>query len=222
WSLPSVDEIAFSNRPVVRQIALEKCEGDYIAEGETMRESFPELVWSQSGKPTKVCLGPRGQREDWDRFKSVCPSIVEAVEQLLHSFSDQKVEVTFGDVLDYGPGHLLGWHQDSMDLTRHLFTVVLTLASEGSGRCEWRKIAEDGQELQEVVSSTMPALGNLAIHGLTCNNELAHRVFWDEGRRLALVLFCRSPEIEALLKGKGAQSRLSMRYWWRKEHEKVK
>ncbi|CAK9004447.1 unnamed protein product [Durusdinium trenchii] len=129
-----------------------------------------------------------------------------------------------------------------MDLTRHLFTVVLTLASEGSGRCEWgathfcwprlyvshsvssrwRKIAEDGQELQEVVSSTMPALGNLAIHGLTCNNELAHRVFWDEGRRLALVLFCRSPEIEALLKGKGAQSRLSMRYWWRKEHEKVK
>ncbi|CAK9036372.1 unnamed protein product, partial [Durusdinium trenchii] len=144
WSLPSVDEIAFSNRPVVRQIALEKCEGDYIAE---------------------VCLGPRGQREDWDRFKSVCPSIVEAVEQLLHSFSDQKVEVTFGDVLDYGPGHLLGWHQDSMDLTRHLFTVVLTLASEGSGRCEWRKIAEDGQELQEVVSSTMPALGNLAIHG---------------------------------------------------------
>ncbi|CAK9004453.1 unnamed protein product [Durusdinium trenchii] len=120
--------------------------------------------------------------------------------------------------------------------------VVLTLASEGSGRCEWgathfcwprlyvshsvssrwRKIAEDGQELQEVVSSTMPALGNLAIHGLTCNNELAHRVFWDEGRRLALVLFCRSPEIEALLKGKGAQSRLSMRYWWRKEHEKVK
>ncbi|CAK9004451.1 unnamed protein product [Durusdinium trenchii] len=73
-----------------------------------------------------------------------------------------------------------------MDLTRHLFTVVLTLASEGSGRCEWRKIAEDGQELQEVVSSTMPALGNLAIHGLTCNNELAHRVFWDEGRRLAL------------------------------------
>ncbi|CAK9004410.1 unnamed protein product [Durusdinium trenchii] len=139
-----------------------------------MRESFPELVWSQSGKPTKVCLGPRGQREDWDRFKSVCPSIVEAVEQLLHSFSDQKVEVTFGDVLDYGPGHLLGWHQDSMDLTRHLFTVVLTLASEGSGRCEWGggrllKMARSFRRLYHRRcrrSATLPFMASLATMNL--------------------------------------------------------
>eukprot|EP00913_Durusdinium_trenchii_P016675 g15674.t1 len=111
--------------PVVRQIALEKCEGDYIAEGETMRESFPELVWSQSGKPTKVCLGPRGQREDWDRFKSVCPSIVEAVEQLLHSFSDQKVEVTFGDVLPQSPS--LGCHFSFQELRSPISAQCIAL-----------------------------------------------------------------------------------------------
>lgn len=40
-----------------------------------------------------------------------------------------------------------------------------------------RRVAMYGPNLYlvelEVVSSTMPALGNLAIHGLTCNNELA-------------------------------------------------
>eukprot|EP00438_Fugacium_kawagutii_P002133 Skav218483 [mRNA] locus=scaffold538:1199204:1199770:+ [translate_table: standard] len=188
-----------------------------------MRNSFPELVWSRSGKPDKVSLGPRSQQEDWERFRSTCPAIMEAVDQLLQSFADQKVEVTFGDVLDYRAGHLLGWHQDNMDLKRHLFTVVLTLASDGDGRCEWRRIAPDGRALlPEVVKSAMPSFGNLAIHGLTCNNELAHRVFWDQGRRLAVVLFCRSAEVETALNQQGTKSCLSMRYWWTKDFETVK
>lgn len=217
-----MDEISFSARPLVAQLELKESDQVYLLEADAMRYSFPELVWSRHGKPDKVSLGPRNQKSDWERFQSTCPAIIEAVEQILHSFVDQRVEVTFGDILDYRAGHLLGWHQDNMDLKRHLFTVVLTLASDGDGRCEWRRIAPDGQRLQEVVLSAMPAFGNIAVHGLTCNNELAHRVFWDTGRRLAVVLFCRSAEVDAALNKEGAKSRLSMRYWWSKDFESVK
>ena len=222
WHLPSVQEISFSTTPLAVHVELQKSAEVYLQEADAMRFSFPELVWSRNGKPDNVSLGPRNQQEDWQRFRPICPAIMEAVDQLLRSFADQRVEVTFGDVLDYGPGHLLGWRQDNMDLKRHLFTVVLTLASDGDGRCEWRRIAHDGKDLEELVASTVPSFGNLAIHGLTCNNELAHRVFWDQGRRVALVLFCRSAEAEAVLNKEGTKSCLSMRYWWTKDYESVK
>ncbi|CAE8638863.1 unnamed protein product [Polarella glacialis] len=109
-----------------------------------------------------------------------------------------------------------------MDLGRHTFTVVLTLSSEGDGRFEWRDIAPDGRSLGKVVASARPGPGDLAIHGLTCNNVLAHRAFWDDGRRVALVLFCRSPEMEAALSVKEVQSCISMRHWWTKDFELAK
>ncbi|CAJ1409084.1 unnamed protein product [Effrenium voratum] len=202
WQMPSVQDIAFTESPLSVQVTLDHGDEDYVGEG----------------KPQKVCLGPYAKPEDWDRFRPVCPAILRATEQVLQSF-DHKVEVTFGDVLDYAPGHLLGWHQDNMDLKRHVFTVVLTLVSCGEGRTEWRRIAPDGRELLEVVSSTRPGNGSLAIHGLCCNNALAHRAFWDEGRRIAVVLFCRSAELEAALQEEGTQSRLSMRHWWTKAKE---
>merc|ERR1711972_7329 len=101
----------------------------------------------------------------------------------LRSFTGQEVEVSFGDVLDYRDGHMLGWHQDNMDLSRHTFTAVLTLFQEGAGRFEWREIAEDGCSLGAVSESVLPQPGDLAVHGLPCNNALAHRAFWDFGRR---------------------------------------
>merc|ERR1712224_857580 len=113
----------------------------------------------------------------------------------------------FGDVLDYRDGSLLGWHQDSMDLSRHTFTVVLTLYVEGEGRFEWRRI--EGASLGDPVSSVRPSPGDLVIHGLTCNNALAHRAFWDQGRRLTLVLFCRSQAMTTLLSDRGLKSEIS-------------
>jgi len=180
-----------------------------------MRLQCPEAVWQREGRPNKVSLGSRASARDWDRYRATCPKTLETAELLLASLVDQAVEVTFGDVLDYQPGHALGWHQDSMDTSRHTFTAVLTLSAEGEGRFEWREIAADGQSLGETVASTQPEAGDLAIHGLACNNALAHRVTWAEGRRVTLVLFCRSQAMGAALEAAGLESRITMRHWWR-------
>ena len=68
----------------------------------------------------------------------------------------------------------------AQNLQRHLFTVVLTLSSSGDGRCEWRQIASDGSRLEDVVLSTMPSVGNLAIHGLNLGLN-GTRVFVGKG-----------------------------------------
>lgn len=167
-----------------------------------------------------MSLGPRRAPEDWSRYKDLCPRIMELAEACLRSFQEQRVEVSFGDVLDYRQGGMLGWHQDNMDLSRHTFTAVLTLATQGEGRFEWREIAADGRALGEVVASSQPCAGELAIHGLHCNNSLAHRAFWEEeGRRVALVLFCRSDEMEGMLSAKGVLSQITMRHWWTKDFD---
>eukprot|EP00931_Biecheleriopsis_adriatica_P077615 TRINITY_DN51135_c0_g1_i1.p1 TRINITY_DN51135_c0_g1~~TRINITY_DN51135_c0_g1_i1.p1 ORF type:complete len:283 (-),score=45.59 TRINITY_DN51135_c0_g1_i1:31-855(-) len=220
--LPTMDDIAFCPEPITAAVALGTSEEQYCREADALLAGFPEVTWRREGKPDKVSLGPRSTPEDWAKYSATCPHILEAAEKLLRSFRGQHVEVTFGDVLDYRAGNLLGWHQDNMDLTRHTFTVVLTLSSNGDGRFEWRQIADDGRELGEVVSSATPSHGNLAIHGLTCNNKLAHRAYWEEGRRVALVLFCRSEEVERALTTQGVQSCITMRHWWSKDFELVK
>ncbi|CAE7652192.1 unnamed protein product, partial [Symbiodinium necroappetens] len=148
WQLPSAEDIAFSPRPLAIQVDLPQPDHVYIQEADALRYNYPEVTWIRAGKPDKVCLGSRSRQSDWERFRSTCPAILDAAEQLIASFPGQSVEVTFGDVLDYQEGHLLGWHQDNMDLQRHLFTVVLTLSSSGDGRCEWREIASDGGRLE--------------------------------------------------------------------------
>ena len=118
WQLPSAEDIAFSPRPLAIQVELPQPNQIYIQEADAMRFGYPEVTWIRAGKPDKVCLGPRSRQSDWERFRSTCPAILEAAEQLIASFPGQSVEVTFGDVLDYQEGHLLGWHQDNMDLQR--------------------------------------------------------------------------------------------------------
>jgi len=194
----------------------------YYLEADTMRDEFPELVWQREGKPDKVSLGRRVRPEDWARYATFCPKIMETAMRVIQGMPDQDVEVSFGDVLDYRPGHLLGWHQDSMALTRHTFTAVLTLAAEGQGAFEWRKIADDGLSLDETVASAQPRPGDLVFHGLACNNALAHRAFWDSGRRVTLVLFCRSEKMEAVLNANGLDSNITMKNWWSKEFELTK
>lgn len=66
-----------------------------------MRMEFPEIVWQRSGKPDKIALGPRVQREDWAKYAKGCPKILEVADHLLQSFAGQHVEVKFGDILDY-------------------------------------------------------------------------------------------------------------------------
>eukprot|EP00747_Dinoflagellata_sp_TGD_P214224 gnl/TRDRNA2_/TRDRNA2_87113_c0_seq1.p1 gnl/TRDRNA2_/TRDRNA2_87113_c0~~gnl/TRDRNA2_/TRDRNA2_87113_c0_seq1.p1 ORF type:complete len:274 (+),score=27.24 gnl/TRDRNA2_/TRDRNA2_87113_c0_seq1:121-942(+) len=220
--LPRPDEIATARGVLNVTVALPYTPEEYCSEADGMRWEWPELVWKREGKPDKVSLGRRRCAEDWERYRAACPKILEAADHLIRALPGQDIEVCFGDVLDYREGHLLGWHQDSMDLTRHTFTVVMTLAADGEGRFEWREIAADGQSLGQVVSSTRPAAGDVAIHGLECNNCLAHRVFWDVGRRVTLVLFCRSDAIEAILRSRGVESNISMRHWWTKSFETVK
>ena len=193
WQLPSAEDIAFSPQPLAIQVDLPHPDRVYVEEADAMRYSFPEVTWSRAGKPDKVCLGPRCKQNDWERFRSACPAILEAAEHLIASFSGQCVEVTFGDVLDYQRGHLLGWHQDNMDLQRHLFTAVLTLASSGDGRCEWRQISSDGSRLEDVVASSMPCFGNLAIHGLSlgCSADfLSFFIQSDNPRRQSFEQVC--------------------------------
>eukprot|EP00928_Gymnodinium_smaydae_P079197 TRINITY_DN6318_c0_g1_i2.p1 TRINITY_DN6318_c0_g1~~TRINITY_DN6318_c0_g1_i2.p1 ORF type:complete len:302 (+),score=50.86 TRINITY_DN6318_c0_g1_i2:65-970(+) len=222
--LPSAEMVATARVALSTTVALPHTPAEYCEEADRLRSEFPEIVWQREGKPDKVSLGSRATPEDWAKYQKVCPKILEAAEKLLRSLTDQRAEVTFGDVLDYSPGQRLGWHQDNMDLTRHTFTAVLTLSTFGEGRFEWRTIeaAPDGGGspcLGEVTSSSCPGAGNLAIHGLTCNNSLAHRAVWTAGRRVALVLFCRSPEVAAILANRGEESRLTMRYWWSREVE---
>eukprot|EP00933_Yihiella_yeosuensis_P073514 TRINITY_DN8222_c2_g1_i1.p1 TRINITY_DN8222_c2_g1~~TRINITY_DN8222_c2_g1_i1.p1 ORF type:complete len:317 (-),score=56.35 TRINITY_DN8222_c2_g1_i1:335-1285(-) len=220
--LPSASEIAFSTEAIGVSLPLSVSPQDFCSEADALRLGWPESTWQREGKPDKMCLGPRTCAEDWAKYRSACPRILEVAERLLHSLSDQQVEVSFGDVLDYRGQQLLGWHQDNMDLSRHTFTVVLTLAAEGHGCFEWREIAADSKSLAEITASATPSYGDLAIHGLTCNNGRAHRAFWDTGRRVALVLFCRSEEMEKILKESGVESCISMRHWWSKDFETIK
>lgn len=221
-TLPSVQDIALAKHVLNISLPLPYSSEEYCQEAEAMRMEWPELVWQRSGKPDKASLGPRTRAEDWVKYENACPKTVATVTQLLMALSDQDVQVAFGDILDYQPGHLLGWHQDSMDLTRHTFTMVLTLAADGDGRFEWREINSDGQSLGETVSSVCPRPGDLAIHGLACNNALAHRVFWDVGRRVTLVLFCRSEPMQAVLSAHELTSNITMRHWWCKDFETTK
>lgn len=195
---------------------------EYISEVELMSLERPDITWQRPGKPVKICLGRRTRPVDWVQFRDWCPKILSTAEALISLFVDQNVEVSFGDVLDYRGSQLLGWHQDSMDLSRHTFTIVLTLVAEGDGRFEWRRISDDATCLEDVTDSARPSAGDLTIHGLTCNNLLAHRAYWDEGRRVALVLFCRSDALEAFLRSEGIESCISMRHWWSKEFELMK
>jgi len=215
--LPEAELIAHSREALCSTIDLPYTPAEYLFEAEAMQMEHSEATWHRGGKPCKICLGPRTQPGDWAKYRKTCPKTLETAEKLLASFRDQDVEVSFGDILDYREGHLLGWHQDNMDLNRHTFTVVLTLASEGDGRFEWREIAADSHSLGPVTASSRPGAGDLAIHGLTCNNSLAHRVFWDVGRRATLVLFCRSNDMQKLLAEAGLESMISMRHWWSKE-----
>lgn len=187
-----------------------------------MREEWPEIVWQREGKPDKVALGRRVRPEDYERYGKACPKILDTITRVVRAMKDQDVEVSFGDVLVYRPGDLLGWHQDSMALTRHTFTAVLTLVSEGQGGFEWRRISDDGMSLGEMVDSSQPRPGDLVFHGLACNNALAHRAFWDTGRRVTLVLFCRSQQMEAVLNAHGLDSNITMKNWWSKEFETTK
>lgn len=217
--LPLPELIASAAEVLASQVELPYLPEEYCDEVAALCEHFPELVWQRDGKPDKISLGSRARSEDWGKFRCVCPKIVETAEMLLRSLDGQAAEVSFGDVLDYRGGHLLGWHQDNMDVTRHTFTAVLTLFDDGEGRFEWRDIAPDGRSLGHIVASTQPRPGSLAIHGLTCNNALAHRAYWDHGRRITLVLFCRSDALASLLAEKGLRSDITMKHWWTKELE---
>lgn len=218
--LPSVEQIALNDGPVGCSVSLPYSSAQYLSELEALRYEVPELVWDRlaQGKPDKVGLGPWTCKGEWARYKTVCPKIVETALMVLRSLAKQDVNVAYGDVLDYRDSSLLGWHQDSMDLDRHTFTIVLTLHVEGEGRFEWRQITEDG--LGDIVSSSRPVPGDLMIHGLQCNNLLAHRAFWRQGRRVTLVLFCRSEEMTSFLQTKGMESKLTMSRWWSEELSK--
>lgn len=218
--LPSVERIATAVGPLDIHVDLACSPEEYLREAEAMLYAHPELVWQRAtqGKPDKMSLGAygRGKPDNWAQYREVCPRTVDTALKLLRSLPGQDAEVGFGDVLNYGPGCLLGWHQDNMDLSRHTFTAVLTLYAEGDGRFEWRHIAEDGSGLEDVAASVRPGPGDLAIHGLSCNNALAHRMFWSSGRRVALVLFCRSEAMEQLLRVRGLASHVTMSKWWSK------
>jgi len=218
-SPPSVEQIALASCATGLSVPLPYTSEEYCNEVATLRCETPQIVWDRqhNGKPDKVALGPHMGSSDWDKYRIVCPKIVDTAEAVLRSFQDQHVQVAFGDVLDYRGGSLLGWHQDSMDLSRHTFTIVLTLYTEGEGRFEWRRIGDSS--LGDVVSSAQPARGDLVIHGLLCNNLLAHRAFWDTGRRLTLVLFCRSDSMTECLREHGMLSQITMRNWWSKDME---
>lgn len=217
-----MDLIAASRLVVGGKLELPYSSQEYFREADAMQVEWPQSVWHREGKPGKISLGPRSKPEDWAKFQSTCPKTLETAERLLLSLADQAVHVSFGDILDYRGGNLLGWHQDNMDVTRHTFTVVLTLAAEGDGRFEWCEILDGGCRLGSVIASSRPAAGDLAIHGITCNNALAHRIFWDTGRRVTLVLFCRSLEMEGFLCVESLQSNLTMRHWWSKEFDIAK
>lgn len=227
--LPCVETIATSTVALGVTLALPHSPRAYCMEADALRSARPDIVWHRDGKPDKLCLGSRSRPEDWDKFRGHAPRILEAAEVLLRSFPGQSgVEVLFGDVLDYNCAleaaqpQLLGWHQDNMDITRHTFTVVLTLAAEGDGRNEWREIAPGSVALGGIVASMQPGAGDLGVHGLACNNALAHRAFWDTGRRVALVMFCRSAEMEAQLRTRSLESQITMRHWWSKAFETTK
>lgn len=220
WAgLPSARVLATAQGALCTTVDLPYAAVEYTAEAERMRLERSDITWHRPGKPDKICLGRRVHAADWLQFREWCPKILDTAETLIASMPGQDVEVSFGDVLVYEGDQLLGWHQDSMDLSRHTFTMVLTLAAEGDGRFEWRRIAEDCRSLEEVTESTRPGQGDLAVHGLNCNNFLAHRAYWDEGHRVALVLFCRSSTMEDLLRSEGIQSHISMRHWWLDEFE---
>lgn len=221
WAgLPSAEFVALTPRVFDIAVPLPHDPAEYRLEADALRFEFPQLAWQRPGKPDKICLGSRAQPEEWGQFRDVCPRTLFVAELLLRSLRFHNIEVMFGDVLDYNKGmQILGWHQDNMDLKRHTFTAVLTLSAEGDGRFEWRGIASDGKSLGDTVTSTRPKPGDLTIHGLTCNNSLAHRAFWETGRRVALVLFCRSPEVEDILRQNGIDSCMTMRHWWCKSFE---
>lgn len=217
--LPGVEQIATEGTAVGCSVPLPFAPEDYAREADALRREWPKIVWDRAGKPDKIALGSRAKPEDWSRYRNACPGILDTAELLLGSLAGQTVEVTFGDVLDYREDELLGWHQDNMDLSRHTFTAVLTLLAEGDGCFEWREITDNGHRLGDVVASQSPRPGDLAIHGLSCNNALAHRALWAHGRRLALVMFCRSAAMEEVLRSAGLQSRITMRHWWTEDCE---